>query len=111
MSETAWEGVRHPTHEQIRTACEALKGVRAGNVTDLDPRFKDFIRVAHPASVLELLAENDAATHLITRLTEALEGLRLGNHCWCCTWVGGEHEPECEAAQAALAAVAKERAG
>lgn len=33
---------------------------------------------------------------------EALRGLLRGHKCWCSTWVGGEHEPECEAARAAL---------
>ena len=36
---------------------------------------------------------------------EALRGLRRNKNCWCYTWVGGEHEPECEAARAALALV------
>jgi ribosomal protein L40E len=33
----------------------------------------------------------------------ALKGLRRNHHCWCQTWVGGEHEPECAAVIAALA--------
>lgn len=36
---------------------------------------------------------------------EALRGLLRGHKCWCSTWVGGEHEPECEAARAALSLV------
>jgi hypothetical protein len=39
-------------------------------------------------------------------LIQALRGLRRTNHpCYCSTWSGGEHEPECEAATAALALV------
>ena len=33
---------------------------------------------------------------------DALRGLLRGHQCWCSTWVGGEHEPECVAATAAL---------
>lgn len=36
---------------------------------------------------------------------DALRGLLRGNKCWCSTWVGGEHEPECAVARAALALV------
>lgn len=36
---------------------------------------------------------------------EALRGLLRGKKCWCQTWVGSEHEPECEAARTALALV------
>jgi hypothetical protein len=36
-------------------------------------------------------------------LVEALHGLkRVNSHCYCLTWMGGEHEPECAAANAAL---------
>lgn len=36
-------------------------------------------------------------------LVAALRGLkRVNHHCYCLTWVGGEHEPECTAASAAL---------
>jgi hypothetical protein len=38
-------------------------------------------------------------------LVEALRGLRrVNHHCWCETWVGGEHGSECVAASAALKA-------
>lgn len=39
---------------------------------------------------------------------EALRGLLRGHKCWCSTWVGGEHEPECEAARSALGPQTKE---
>lgn len=49
-----------------------------------------------------LVAEHNKAVALY----EAVRGLRRVNHkCWCSTWAGGEHEPECKAARAALALV------
>jgi hypothetical protein len=39
-------------------------------------------------------------------LLNVINVLRRGNKCWCQTWVGGEHEPECAAARDALTAIA-----
>jgi hypothetical protein len=41
-------------------------------------------------------------------LVSALEALRSDNHCWCRTWVGGEHETACEQIQEAIAATRAE---
>lgn len=40
---------------------------------------------------------------IVSQLIAALNGLRRSRRfCWCQTWVGGEHEAECLAAQAAI---------
>jgi hypothetical protein len=40
---------------------------------------------------------------IVLRLVAALNGLRRSSRfCWCRTWVGGEHEPQCLEAQSAI---------
>lgn len=61
------------------------------------------------AREVKLAGGTSAATSLemiahMRRLEIALRGLkRVNSHCYCLTWTGGEHEPECITATEALA--------
>lgn len=80
-------------------------------VTALEIQKMDLL--AHGADKVVMRQNESLKTRMLAACIErneardALRGLLRGHKCWCSTWVGGEHEPECEAARAALALVKK----
>lgn len=55
-------------------------------------------------TVLSALNSYHSQVETINKLAKALCGLkRINAFCWCLTWTGGEHEPECIAATNAIA--------
>jgi hypothetical protein len=75
-----------------------LMDLRAHGVDKVTARINESLKTKMLAACIE---RNEAR--------EALRGLRRGNNCWCQTWVGGEHEPECIAASAALVSESAKR--
>lgn len=67
-------GVLNPTIEQMRTVCENLKN--ACNASSAKPEFREFLRVVHPASVLQLIEQRN-------RLIDAIQDVAIRSLKYC----------------------------
>jgi hypothetical protein len=75
-----------------------LMDLRAHGADKVTARVNESLRT----KLLAACIERNEAKEQNKALREALNALKRDSKCWCQTWVGGEHEPECEQAQAAL---------